>query len=147
MSEFPDKVRAAIYEAGGGRCVGCGRPDVTAQHRRRRGMGGTRDPLSSTPANGVPLCGSGTAGCHGWTERHPVEAELLGWRLLDHADQLTAPFYTRFGWRVWVRLEGSAAGLVPDYYAVAYVDEDELDRREARAEALTTFNRRAAGWR
>lgn len=147
MAEFPPDVRAAIYQAGEGRCIGCGRADVTAQHRRRRGMGGSRDPLISTPANGVPLCGSGTTGCHGWTERHPIEAKRLGWALEVHEDQLVAPFWTRFGWRRWTLDPGDEARFVRDFYAVAYVDDTELDRFAARTLAVLEFNGRADGWR
>lgn len=102
-------------------------------------MGGSRNPLRSTPANGVPLCGSGTTGCHGWTEHHPIEAGLLGWRLQDWEDQLEAPFYTRFGWRVW-----TADGT---FYAVAYVDEEELTDVDARMAAIRAYNARKDGWR
>lgn len=156
MAEFAPDVRAAIYQAGEGRCIGCGRADVTAQHRRRRGMGGSRDPLISTPANGVPLCGSGTTGCHGWTERHPLPAKLLGWALEVYEDQLEAPFYTRFGWRRWtrdVRLVYTGGSPLPQevdpFYSVAYVDVDvdELDQVIPRLDAVTEFNRRADGWR
>lgn len=31
-------------------------------------MGGSKDPVSNTPANMVLLCGSGTTGCHGVLE-------------------------------------------------------------------------------
>ncbi len=146
MAEFSPATRAAIYQAGDGRCIGCGRADVTAQHRRRRGMGGSKDPLISTPANGVPLCGSGTTGCHGWTERHPLDARLLGWALEAHEDQLAAPFWTRFGWRRWVRDEvrGFTLAVV---YLTAYVDPTELDRSIARELAVLAYTGRADGWR
>jgi hypothetical protein len=153
VAEFSAATRAAIYEAGGGRCVGCGRADVTAQHRRRRGMGGSRDPLISTPANGVPLCGSGTTGCHGWTERHPLEAKLLGWALGVEEDQLEAPFWTRFGWRRWVvdvhRFRSGDARVVheAEVYLVAYVDDDQLDWRAAREQSVAVYRDRADGWR
>lgn len=138
MAEFAPEVRAAIYEVGSGRCIGCGRSDLTAQHRCARGMGGSRNPLRSTPANGVPLCGSGTTGCHGWTEHHPTDAGALGWRLQDHEDQLAAPFWTRFGWRVWTCVDG--------FYAVAYVDEEELADVDARMAAIRAYDARKGGW-
>lgn len=99
---FNPAARAAIIEAGHGRCVGCGRPDVTCQHRRARGMGGTSDVVIGHPANGVPLCGDGVRGCHGWAEKNPRDARLLGWALAPGQDALEAPFYDRvYGWRRW----------------------------------------------
>jgi hypothetical protein len=142
---FSPAVRATIYQVHDGRCIGCGRSDLTAQHRRARGMGGNRDPLISSPANGVPLCGSGTTGCHGWTEHHPRLAELLGWRLVGMQDALEEPFWTRFDWRRWV-----ATRLAPDqapFFTVGYVDTGELDRLDDRVDAVSEFNRRKAGWR
>lgn len=143
-AEFSTAARAAIYEAGGGRCVGCGAANITAQHRRRRGMGGTRDPFASSPANGVPLCGHGTAGCHGWTEHHPGPANLLGWALTVGERQLEAPFYTRFGWRRWVVEETPGR---PAFYAVAFVYDEDLDRLELRERAVEAWQDRADAWR
>lgn len=150
---FNDHARAAIYEAGGQRCIGCGRTDITAQHRRARGMGGTSDVSKGHPANGVPLCGDGVRGCHGWAERHPREAELLGWRLAPGTPALGAPFYTRHGWRAWVQDEEdrdppvvnhglSVPAVRRPYVATVYVDVDEdLDRREARELAVEQYQR------
>jgi hypothetical protein len=139
VAEFSPAARAAIYEAGDGACVGCGRSNLNAQHRCARGMGGSRNPLRSTPANGVPICGSGTTGCHGWTERHPLPAGLMGWRLAQWQDQLTEPFWTRFGWKIWTCVDG--------FYAVAYVDESELADVDARMAAVREYNAREDGWR
>ena len=153
VAEFTPDVRAAIYEAGQGRCIGCGRTNLTAQHRRRRGKGGSRDPLISTPANGGPLCGHGTAGCHGWTEHHPVPAAFLGWVLTDGQDQLHEPFWTRFGWRLWTfeadeRTHAADVGrLTRGFYAVAFVDDHELDDYDKRMGAVEEYLSRKDGWR
>jgi hypothetical protein len=120
---FSEPARAAIYEAGDGRCVGCGSGQVTAQHRQARGMGGTSRDAIAYAVNGLPLCGSGTTGCHGWAEHHPILAELLGWRTSDWR----APWWSRFGWRRWV--------MVDLYPATSYVDPIELDRPVQRAAA------------
>jgi hypothetical protein len=142
---FSPATRAAIYQVSDGRCIGCGRTDLTAQHRRARGMGGNRDPLIAAAPNGLPLCGSGTTGCHGWTERHPVLAELLGWRLVGMQDALDAPFWTRFGWRIWLATRMNPDS--PDFYTVGYVDVDELDRHDERAAAVQEFLSRKDCWR
>jgi hypothetical protein len=129
---FSPAARAAIIEAGHGRCVGCGAEPVTTQHRRARGMGGTSRVALGHPANGVPLCGDGTRGCHGWTEHHPTDAALLGWRLTHGEDPLVAPWWDRvYGWRRWT-----------DDGFLVYVDEvEDLDRLEQRSAALARFRR------
>jgi hypothetical protein len=131
--EFSERARAAIYEIDGGRCVGCGRTDLNAQHRRGRGMGGTRNPVIAQVTNGIPLCGSGTTGCHSWAEHHPKWARLLGWRL--DGESAEEPFWTRFGWKRWVIEEDDGCPLV------AYVDETDLDRLAEREEAVAAFRK------
>lgn len=132
--EFNDRARAAIYTIGGGRCIGCGRADLTAQHRRPRGMGGTSRISIGHPANGVPLCGDGVRGCHGWTEKNRHDARLLGWLLEEHQDALGTPFWSRiWEWRAWGVDETG-------FPFVVYVDVDEdLDRVDERMEALVRF--------
>jgi hypothetical protein len=98
-------------------------------------MGGTSRQELALAVNGVPLCGSGTTGCHGWAEGHPLLAELLGWRLLG--GDWTEPFWTRFGWRQWVLVDG-----IP---LVRYVDDDELDRPYERGLAVTAVREDIAG--
>ena len=127
---FTPAARAAIYQAGDGRCAGCLTVSpLTAQHRRARGMGGTTRAAAGHPANGVPLCGSGTTGCHGWTEHNPATATLLGWRLEAGQDPLVAPWWAQtYGWRRWTL----------DQLTV-YVDRDDLDQAEARAGAVRAY--------
>lgn len=99
---FAPEVRAGIVLASGGGCAGCGRATgLNVQHRRARGSGGSSDERKRRPCNGVALCGSGTTGCHGWTEAHPDHARLLGWRLDPGVDP-RVPFYTCWGWRAWI---------------------------------------------
>ena len=57
------------------RCVRCGRPAESWQHRVSAGRGGPTDRF-----NCVPLCGDGTRGCHGWAEHHVTDARAA---LLD----------------------------------------------------------------
>lgn len=140
---FGPHARAAILELGHGRCIGCGRPDVTTQHRRARGMGGTSDVSIGHPANGVPLCGDGVRGCHGWAEANPTDARLLGWALAPGEAALVAPFFDRsYAWRQWVEdtLELEAGNPRP-FVGTVYVAEADLDRPLERAAALERYRR------
>lgn len=130
---FSPAARAAILEASGDRrCAGCGAVPVTCQHRRARGMGGTRLTALAEAVNGVPLCGDGVRGCHGWTEAHPTEGALLGWRLEAGEDPLVAPFWTHLlGWRRWVLDDGTPLTV--------YVTADDFDRPVERRAALTLY--------
>lgn len=135
---FSPAARAAIIEAGSGRCVGCGRHDVTTQHRRARGMGGTSDVTIGHPANGVPLCGDGVRGCHGWTEHNPTDGALLGWRLVTGEAALETPWWDRLlGWRRW--FEEPDEPRARPYVGTLYVDLDELDRAGERLEAVARY--------
>lgn len=132
---FNDAARAAIYRATLDRCAGCGRPDLSAQHRRARGMGGTSDVTIGHPANGVALCGgamAGVLGCHGWAERHPIEAELLGWRLASGTPALGAPFYAypwADAWLRWVLADDGTP--VVEFCDLEGGEVDRLDDRLA----------------
>lgn len=44
------------------------REQVSVQHRRAQGMGGTSRTETNDLANLLLLCGTGTTGCHGWVE-------------------------------------------------------------------------------
>lgn len=139
---FNAHARAAILELGHGRCLGCGRPDVTTQHRRPRGMGGTSDVAIGHPANGVPLCGDGVRGCHGWAEHHPTDARLLGWALAPGEHALTAPFWDLlYGWRRWAEEDGAKVtdGRRPPFVFTLYVDAEEVDRPLERGDALIRY--------
>lgn len=84
-------VRDSVFERDGS-CVMCdGTYPLTLQHRRARGMGGTRRASTNTPAALVVLCGSGTTGCHGWVESHPSEAERAGYRVRQVAEPRDVP--------------------------------------------------------
>lgn len=133
--EFSEAARQAIYQAGDFRCIGCGRTDLNTHHRRRRGMGGTSERLIGHPANGVPLCGSGTVGCHAWAHSNHRDALQLGWNLPDDGDPFRIPFYDmRFGWRLWV--------LADDHCPlVAFVQPDELEGVPAREDAVRRLHR------
>lgn len=52
------------------RCICCGKPAQSWQHRVAAGRGGPTDLF-----NCVPLCGDGTAGCHGRAESEVAWAQ------------------------------------------------------------------------
>lgn len=73
--KFTEKARKQIKERSGERCEVCGSLALNPQihHRRPRGMGGSKDPVCGSPANGI------------WI--HPAcHAKIEGWRLwaYDH---------------------------------------------------------------
>lgn len=105
--------RAEVLGRDMGVCVRCGRNDegLNLHHRTPRGMGGTRDPLSASPANLVTLCGSGTTGCHGWVESHRDQAVSEGWIVLRGTDPSTVP--VRINGYLWVLGHDGAKRPIP----------------------------------
>lgn len=96
--------RTAVRVASAGRCQlqvpnVCEGRAAGVHHRTKRSAGGRWH-----PANLVDACGSGTTGCHGWTEAHPELAKLLGWWLVPGQDALDVPawLWTPQG-RAWWR--------------------------------------------
>ena len=98
--------RTLVWDRDGGACGWCGRPvyegDHSLQHRRARGMGGTRRADANSPANLVLVCGSATTGCHGHIEANPQEAARRGFRIGQWQDPSGVPVL--YAGRVWVRL-------------------------------------------
>jgi hypothetical protein len=86
--------RAAVRTASAGRCqlqvpAVCQVRAAGVHHRAKRSHGGRWH-----PANLVDACGSGTTGCHGWTEANPAVARELGWWLqTGDGDPLEVPAY------------------------------------------------------
>lgn len=77
------------------RCAACGEQvhgergrDWSVHHRKPRGMGGSKDPAVSSPANGVILCGSGTTGCHGEVEQRRENAMAEGFLISRNGVQV-----------------------------------------------------------
>lgn len=109
MSGPTKRVRDLVWDRDGGACAWCGggvSPGWhSLQHRRARGMGGTRRRDANSAVNLVLVHGSGTTGCHGWIEAHPREAERRGFRLRQFADPEVVPVLYAGG--VWVRLGAS----------------------------------------
>lgn len=118
MSGVSVETRRLVLGRAVHRCERCGRPLSTAlgyslQHRRARGMGGTRRPDTNDPPNLVAACGSATTGCHSWMESHPRAAAQFGWRVAQADDPAAVPIvHWRHGW-VWLTSEGTYAKEKP----------------------------------
>jgi hypothetical protein len=103
-----EATRAIVWERDENRCQWCGRllrrdVDVTSlQHRRPRGMGGSRRPDANEPQNLVLMCGTGTTECHGHVEKNRLEAFESGFLIRQHDDPLNIPLqsYDRRWWRL-----------------------------------------------
>ena len=114
---FSVKVRRLILDRDDCACTLCGvlvvNPvtysplrDYSLQHRRARGMGGSRDKATASPANGVTLCGHATSpdGCHALVEAKPQWALSRGYRVPQGLDPATVPlWHHELG---WVLLDG-----------------------------------------
>lgn len=96
-SHFTPKVRATIIardsdENGNPVCTWCGGVvriewgNYSLQHRRARGMGGSRRGDTGQAHNGTLVHGSATTGCHAYIETHPQEAAERGFRVSQHAN-------------------------------------------------------------
>lgn len=89
------ETREAVFRRDGDRCVRCGMFvrtwGASIQHRKPRGMGGTKDPSINSAANLIVLCGDGVRGCHGWVESHRDEAHAAGWSLPWWEDPTAVP--------------------------------------------------------
>ncbi|QGZ16924.1 HNH endonuclease [Arthrobacter phage LittleTokyo] len=91
------------------RCQWCGAHVRTQegwyslQHRRARGMGGSRSPATNQAPNLLLVCGTGTTECHGWIESQPAQALARGFRVSAAADPAKIP-YTDWSGREWLLL-------------------------------------------
>jgi hypothetical protein len=111
------KTREIVLERDDHCCVVCvrsiiGRP-YSLQHRRARGMGGSRDPLTDSPANLITTCGSGVTGCHGRIEANPDEAREHGWRVDQGRDPRQVPVRHHHRWVLLDEFGGLDQKLTP----------------------------------
>ncbi len=117
------KTRQAVLRRDEGACVRCGKTVYNThaeqpvavyslQHRRARGMGGSRDPLTNSPENLITLCGTGVTECHGWVESNREEAREMGYSISQYDDPALKPlvhpiygwaYLTRFGYALCTR--------------------------------------------
>lgn len=100
----------AVLARDGFRCVRChalieGKRgwNWSLQHRRPRGLGGTRRLDANSPVNLIAICGSGTTGCHHHVESYRAEAYANGWLVSLHANPANVPVLVDHGSR-WVYL-------------------------------------------
>lgn len=102
---FSPKVRDMVLERSGGSCECCRGPfDLYSalHHRRPRGAGGSRDPLVSSAANALALCGR----CHAHAESHRDLARQQGLLVSQWADPAEVPVFLR-GVLVVLGVDGS----------------------------------------
>lgn len=93
-----DKLRAQV-EGRDKVCVRCGtavpRDEDSIHHRIPRGRGG-----ENSAENLLLFCGSGTTGCHGWTEKNRTAAYRLGYLVHTGIDPADVPVAVAgWGWR------------------------------------------------
>lgn len=136
MSGFSRPVVERIVERDQSCCVRCGASVAgkergfawSIHHRRPRGMGGSRNPAVSGPANGLTLCGSGTTGCHGWAEAHRTEAISAGLIVAQHGDPELVPV---LNWLHGAAFLSASSGWWPagtDYRGTDYLEHVAAER-------------------
>ena len=134
MSVTP-KVRREVIARDHSLCGWCGlyvdtRSDwYSLQHRRARAAGGSKRLDTNLHGNLVLMCGTGTTGCHGYVEDHPLEAMTRGFNIPGNwTDPALAPALVpiqivRHGHLVWVQLDnlGGTPRALSDVAAVAFM--------------------------
>lgn len=101
---FGRATKALILDRDGWACVCCGltvaQVPLTVHHRRNRGAGGSRDPRTNGPANGIACCRS----CNDLMEAsaaRATEARARGWKLVHGQDPHLVPVVDWAG-RAWL---------------------------------------------
>lgn len=121
--KFTTQIREAIWERSGGRCEMCGTPAANGQihHRRPRGMGGSKDPLTGAITNGVLL----HPNCHAKVESERSWAFDNGWLVQQRDEPELTPIMTWRGY-LWLTPDGSYMDVLPDVNESA---NDDLSKR------------------
>lgn len=78
------EARTAACAAPGGRLETLTRGQVSIQHRRARGAGGTSLDETNSLANLLIICGDGVSACHGWIETRERDAARRLGLMVDH---------------------------------------------------------------
>lgn len=98
-----ERTRADVLARDQHKCQRCGKyvafGDYSLQHRRARGMGGSKRLDTNLPANLITLCGSATSpdGCHYFIESNPDIARAEGMRLFQSQTPSVEPVQTYRG--------------------------------------------------
>jgi 5-methylcytosine-specific restriction protein A len=94
--KFSKETKEIIKNRANERCEICGSYAIAQQihHRRPRGMGGSKDPLCGSPANGVLV----HPWCHASIEQNRTQAIEKGWLVSQGHDPSFVPFKKYFAW-------------------------------------------------
>ncbi|RSX53005.1 HNH endonuclease [Bifidobacterium samirii] len=114
----PD-TRRTVLARDGWKCAICGRnidhrwSGFSIHHRLKRSQGHGYDGLHE-PGNLLPLCGSGSDGCHGWVHGKAGDtAYRLGYLVPSWQDPTHTPvYYRRHGWQLLAH-DGTRRPTVP----------------------------------
>lgn len=125
MSDPTDSVRSDTYNRDGRRCVICLSIDVTFQHRRAVGMGGSK--IRPGVADGLTLCGIHNGRCETDMQMYAL---LMGWKVRRWADPVKVPcFYPHeYAWFRFVGIErieipaAVALDMMHDVYGDEYFE-------------------------
>jgi hypothetical protein len=98
----------------GGACHGERGRDWSIQHRRARGMGGTKRPDTNQPQDLILVCGSATTACHGHIESFRDDAEANGWSVKSGIDPLTVPVVHSLHGFVWLTADAGWSSRRPE---------------------------------
>lgn len=117
---FPREVKEAVRARAAHHCEACGvlvPPGYgNIQHRRARKMGGSRNPIISSIANAVLLCGTPLTGDHGLCEKRDAHMHEMGFWLEEHEDPREVPIMLHGeygGATVWLTDDGWYADVAP----------------------------------
>lgn len=100
---FTPATRKIINDRADYVCECCGAAPVEQHHHRRaRGAGGSKDPLTNTPANAFAVC----AADHAYIESNRTEALDKGWLVRQGKNPAEVPVLYR-GRYAYLRIDGS----------------------------------------
>lgn len=126
--QFTEKTKELIRDRSKGQCELCGAPAVwpmQIHHRKPRGMGGTKNPASRSPANGLYL----HFRCHERIERNREEGLGYGWLVRQSGESEQEPVLLHYGW-VLLNSDGTVqvvASLRGEKYQSLQQHEDESE--------------------
>ena len=141
------QTRQRVLKRDDGKCVRCGAivadPDTgvpflqySLQHRRPRGMGGSKDPVTNSLENLIVLCGSAVTGCHGAVEVNRESGRRFGYAVPQWRDPAVMPvLHWQLGWAwptpdgVWIpALSGWDTDGQPHWITPTYAKDLAISR-------------------